>query len=121
MTAAGPLQVRTRRFALDVVRLSERFPNSRTGDVFARQLLRAGTSVAANYRAACRAKSAADFISKMGTVEEEADEAMFWLEIAHELGLATPAELSPLMAEANQLVAMTVASVRTTRGSRARK
>src|SRR5580698_930046 len=75
------LKLRTKKFALDVIALVEKLPRDRTCDVLGRQLLRSGTSVGANYRAACRAKSAADFISKMGNVEEEADESGFWLEM----------------------------------------
>jgi len=70
----------TRRFALDAIKLVESLLKGRTADVLGRQLIRSGTSVGANYRAACRAKSPADFISKMGTVEEEADESAYWLE-----------------------------------------
>jgi len=73
---------RTKEFALRVIRLTEALPKTQTAQVIGRQLLRSATSVAANYRAACRAKSTADFISKMGTVEEEADESLFWMEFA---------------------------------------
>src|SRR5437016_13372267 len=73
------LKQRTKKFALDVIKLVETLPNDRTSHVLGGQLLRAGTSVGANYRAACRAKSAADFISKMGIVEEEADESSYWI------------------------------------------
>jgi four helix bundle protein len=75
------LKRRTRLFALDVIRLVELLPRSRTTEVLGKQLLRSGTSVGANYRAACRAKSSADFVSKMGIVEEEADEAIYWMEL----------------------------------------
>ncbi len=75
------LKRRTQQFALRVVRAVEALPNGRASNVIGNQLLRSATSVAANYRAACRAKSAADFVSKMGTVEEEADESMFWMEL----------------------------------------
>jgi four helix bundle protein len=72
---------RTKKFALRIIKLVEALPKNRTGDVAGKQLLRCGTSVAANYRAACRAKSTSDFIAKLGIVEEEGDESMFWLEI----------------------------------------
>ena len=75
------LKARTKQFALRVIRLVESLPRGRTADVIGKQLLRSGTSVGANYRAACRAKSTADFISKMGTVEEEADESLYWMEL----------------------------------------
>jgi len=76
-------------------------------------LLRSATSVGANYRAACRAKSNADFISKMGTVEEEADECLYWMELLAEAKLVQPEKLQPLMAEADELVAITVSSINT--------
>jgi four helix bundle protein len=76
----GDLQIRTRKFALDVVRFTETLPKTRTADVLGKQLLRCGTSVGANYRAVCRARTTPDFINKLGIVEEEADEAMYWLE-----------------------------------------
>ena len=72
---------RTKQFALRVIRLVESLPRGRTADVIGKQLLRSGTSVGANYRSACRAKSPADFISKMGIVEEEADESLYWMEL----------------------------------------
>lgn len=78
-----------------------------------KQLLRSATSVGANYRAACRAKSNADFISKMGTVEEEADECLYWMELLAEAKLVQPEKLQPLMAEADELVAITVSSINT--------
>jgi len=80
------LKQRTKKFALDVIKLTEALPNDRTSNIIGGQLVRSGTSVGANYRAACRAKSPADFISKMGTVEEEADESSFWLELLVDAG-----------------------------------
>lgn len=78
-----------------------------------RQLLRSATSVGANYRAACRAKSNADFISKMGTVEEEADESLYWMELLVEAGIVQADKLDALMKEEDELVAITVASINT--------
>ena len=75
------LKRRTKDLALRVIKLTESLPKTQTARVIGRQLLRSATSVAANYRAACRAKSTADFISKMGTVEEEADKSLFWMEL----------------------------------------
>lgn len=75
------LKERTKMFALEIIRLTEKLPKNRIADVLSRQFLRSGTSVGANYRAACRARSRADFISKMGIVEEEADETLYWLEL----------------------------------------
>ena len=75
------IQYRTKQFALRIIRLVDALPKNKTSDVIGRQLLRSGTSVGANYRASCRAKSRADFIYKLGIVEEEADESLFWLEL----------------------------------------
>ena len=88
------------------------------GSALASQIVRSGTSVAANYRAACRAKSTADFIAKMGIVEEEADETLFWLELLEESGLVTAAKLTAIKQEADELVAITVASIKTARRNR---
>ena len=104
---------RTKQFALRVIRLVESLPRGRTAEVIGRQLLRSGTSVGANYRAACRAKSTADFISKMGTVEEEADESLYWMELLIEAGIVKAELLEPLMQEADELLAITVASINT--------
>ena len=91
--------------------MSKDFVGRRLGD----QLLRAGTSVAANYRAACRARSKADFISKLGIVEEEADESAFWMELLIESGILPKRRLEKLLAEANELTAIIVASRKTAR------
>ncbi|MFN7946304.1 MAG: four helix bundle protein [Blastocatellia bacterium] len=109
------LKGRTKDFALRAIRLVEALPNTRTADVIGKQLLRSGTSVGANYRAACRAKSQADFIAKMGIVEEEADESLYWMELLIEAGLVKQQRLADLMNEASQIVAMTVSSIKTAR------
>jgi four helix bundle protein len=109
------LRARTREFASAIVRLVEAMPRSRAADVIGNQLMRSGTSVAANYRAACRARSHREFIAKMGIVEEEADEAEFWLELASEQSLGDPRDLELLRKEAGQLVAIVVTSIRTAR------
>ena len=114
------LKQRTKKFALRVIRLVESLPKGRTADVLGRQLLRSGTSVGANYRAACRAKSPADFISKMGTVEEEADESLFWMELLIEGGIVKSGKLESLMKEADELLAITVSSINTARKKRQR-
>lgn len=106
---------RTKQFALRSVRLVEALPRERTADVLGRQLLRSGTSVGANYRAACRAKSTADFIAKMGIVEEETDESLFWMELLIEAGIVKAEMLEPLMKEGNELLAITVSSINTAR------
>lgn len=100
--------------------LVDELPHNRAADVIARQLVRSATSVGANYRAACRAKSPADFVAKMGIVEEETDESLYWMELAIESGYVHRDRLAELMAEANELLAMTVASIRTVR-ARSRK
>ena len=109
------LKDRTKAFALRIIRLTESLPKGRTSDVVGRQLLRSGTSVAANYRSACRAKSSADFISKMGIVEEEADEALFGMELLVEAKLVDDARLKDLMSEANELLSIAVSSIKTAR------
>ncbi len=91
------MKQRTKKFALRVIRLVESLPKGRTASVIGGQLLRAGTSVGANYRAACRAKSTADFISKMGTVEEEADESIYWIELLVESGIVRIDTVKDLM------------------------
>ena len=111
------LKKRTRQFALDVIKLVEKLPQNQTCRILGNQLLRAGTSVGANYRAACRAKSTADFISKMGTVEEESDESGYWMELLVDSGKLKPAEASSLIKEAGELTAITVASINTARKS----
>src|SRR2546425_5682422 len=109
---------RTKAFALAVVGLVEELPRGRTAEVLGRQLLRAGTSVGANYRAACRARSRKEFIAKMGIVEEEADESQFWLDLMIERGLLHTSSVSSLRREAGQLVAIAVSSIRTARRTR---
>ena len=107
------LKKRTKQFALAVVRLAELLPNSRTGNTIGSQMIRSCTSVAANYRSACRARSNADFISKITVVEEECDETLFWLEFISEAGLTDYEKLEQLIAEANELTAIFTASGKT--------
>ncbi len=109
------LKQRTKEFALRVIRLVESLPKSRTADVLGRQLLRSGTSVGANYRSACRARSAPDFQSKMGIVEEEADESAYWMELLTDAGLVKASRLEKLLVEANELTAIAVTSIKTSR------
>ena len=104
---------RTKRFALEVVRLVEALPRNRTADVLGIQLLRSGTSVGANYRAACRGRSSADVVAKLSIVEEEADEAIYWMELLVEAGAVMPNRIDAISKEANELLAMTVASIKT--------
>jgi four helix bundle protein len=111
----GPLQGRTKALALRIIRLVEALPPSETGRVIGRQVLRSGTSVGANYRAAARAKSRSDMLNKLKIVEEEADETLYWLELLAEAQLMSEARLEPLMRETDEILAMTVASIRTLR------
>jgi four helix bundle protein len=106
---------RTRRFALVVIGLVESLPRTRTADALGRQLVHCGTSVGANYRAACRGKSAADVISKLSIVEEEADESIYWLDLLVDGSIVSSNHASALRKEADELVAMTVASIKTLR------
>jgi four helix bundle protein len=115
------LKKRTKKFALDVIKFFEALPKNETCRILGRQLLRSGTSVGANYRAACRAKSTADFINKMGTVEEEADESSYWIELLVEDGKVPEAKAGPLMKEASELLAITVSSINTARKSGGRQ
>jgi four helix bundle protein len=109
------LKRRTRRFALAVIKFAERLPKTRSGDVIGRQLIRCGTSVGANYRAACRARSSAEFVAKLGIVEEEADESAYWIELLVEGQLVPAEDANPLLVEANAIVAIVVSSIRTAR------
>ena len=109
------LKDRTRRFALRVIRLVRALPNTLEAREIGRQLLRAGTSVGANYRAACRARSKVEFLSKLGIVEEEADESAFWLEIIIYAGLLEKNLVDSLLNEANELTAIMVTSRKSTR------
>lgn len=112
---SNELKARTKIFALDSIALVESFPKSRTAEVIGRQLLKSATSVGANYRATCRAQSHAHFISKMSVVEEEADETIYWLELAVESGLTSERDASRLIIEANELTAIFTASKKTAR------
>ena len=112
------LKKRTKVFALRILKLVDALPKTTAGRALASQIVRSGTSVAANYRAACRAKSPADFIAKMGIVEEEADETLFWLELLEESGLVSVAKLTAIKQEASELIAITVTSIKTARRNR---
>jgi four helix bundle protein len=115
MSRQEELRNRTKRFALRIIRLFRSLPRSTEAQVLGKQLLRSGTSVGANYRAAGRSRSKAEFISKMAIVVEEADEAVFWLECLVESGIVKEELLKELMIEANELVAIFAASHRTAR------
>jgi four helix bundle protein len=113
--SAGSLINSTKQFALEIIRFVGALPSTKTFNVIGSQLLRAGTSVGANYRSSCRAKSLADFIAKMKVVEEECDESVYWLELLVEAGEVRAELASGLMCEASQILSMTVASIRTAR------
>ena len=110
------LKQRTKEFALAVIAFVESLPRGETCRIIGRQLLRSGTSVGANYRAAKRAKSPADFISKMGTVEAEADESGYWIELLNDSKKVKPESASALLQESEELLAIAVASINTAKG-----
>src|SRR6516162_6463858 len=107
------LQIRTKQFALQVIKFSEGLPKDEASRILARQLLRSGTSVGANYRAACLAKSKPTFISKLGDVLEEADESGYWVELLLDAGKVDHQAVAPLLKEARELVAIAVSSINT--------
>jgi four helix bundle protein len=109
------LKDRTKRFALRIMKLVDALPRSVSGRAIANQLVRAGTSVGANYRAACRGRSKAEFASKLGVALEEADECCFWFELVMDGQLLPRTKVEPLHKEADELTAILVASVRTLR------
>lgn len=115
------LKRRTKKFAIDVIKLVEGFPIARSADVVGRQLIKSAASIGANYRSACRAQSHAHFVSKISIVEEEADEALYWLELALETGLVNNEKMKHLIEEANELTAIFTASRKTARGKNARR
>ena len=110
------LKQRTRVFANWVADFTETLPQTRQGARYADQLFRAGTSVGANYRAACRGRSKAEFISKLGIALEEADETLYWLELITDRKVAPVDRTEPLKREADELVSILVASINTARG-----
>ncbi len=112
------MKQRIKHFALNLFRLDASLPQGRMTEVIGRQLLRSGTSLGSNYRSACRGKSTADFISKMGVVEGEANQTMYWMELLIESGLDRQDDLTNLLDEANQILAITGFSIRTARRNR---
>jgi four helix bundle protein len=114
--SAESLKDRTKNLALQPIRFCRSLSRSQEGAIIVRQLLRSLTSVGANYRTVCRARSNADFVSKLGIVLEEADETLFWLELLVDSGIAHPEKTAPLLREANELVSIFVASLRTVKG-----
>jgi len=109
------LKDRTKQFGLRIMKLVDALPNTTSGRAIGNQLIRSGTSVGANYRSACRGRSKAEFISKLGIVIEEADECGFWLELIMEGSLLSEKQVEPLHKEADELTAIFIASVRTSK------
>jgi four helix bundle protein len=110
------LKTRTKEFALQIIKLFRTLPRSDEARVIGKQILRSGTSVGANYRAACRSRSKAEFISKISIVLEEADETVYWLELLSHAEIASPLKLKELLREANELTSIFVSSLRTSKG-----
>ncbi len=109
------LKARTKRFALEVIALVGTLPRTLIAEIIAGQIVRSGTSTGANYRAACRARSRAEFIAKIGVAEEEADETLYWLELLLETHLVDGRTLQRLITEATELVAILSAGRKTAR------
>lgn len=114
---AEELRRRTKSFAIRIVNLFRSLPHTPDAQTLGKQLLRSGTSVAANYRAVCRARSKAEFVSKLGIVVEEADETVFWLDVLTETGVLSSPRVADLQKEANELLAIFSASLRTSKRS----
>lgn len=109
------MQKRAMKLALEVIQLTKKFPACQEGKVVTYQVIKSSTSTAANYRAACRAKSVKDFISKLGIVEEECDETLFWLEFSIEAHLSSTEIVKPLLKEATEILKIIIASIKTAR------
>ena len=109
------MKKRTKEFAKEIIKLCRKLPNNREGRLIGDQIFRSGTSVASNYRAACRARSTAEFISKLSIVEEEADETLFWLKIIDEMEILKKESIDSLMKESDEIIAIIVASIKTAR------
>jgi four helix bundle protein len=110
------MKKRTKQYGLRIIRAAASLPRTFAARHIGGQLLRAGTSVGANYRAACRARTQAEFIAKLGIVEEEADETIYWMEMLVEAGIMPDVKLGALMTEANEILSIVVASINTARG-----
>jgi four helix bundle protein len=115
---AEDFKKRAKVFALRMISMVDALPQTRSADIIGRQLLRSATSVHANYRSACRARSTAEFIAKLGIVEEEADESEGWIDLIAEAGLVKRERVEGLIREASELTAMTVASIKTARSNK---
>jgi four helix bundle protein len=115
------LKLRTRKFAVEILNLVDKLPNRRSGIIIGNQLGRSASSVASNYRAACRARSHAEFISKIGIVEEEADESTFWLDIIVDTKNSTAELIAPFLKEARELTAIFTAASKTAKQNKSEK
>jgi four helix bundle protein len=111
-------KTQTKKLGLRILRLVEALPNREGARIIGRQLIRSGTSIGANYRAACRGRSRSDVIAKLGVVEEEADETLYWLALLIEGGYGKEAQQEALVKETEEILAMTVASIKTLRAKR---
>ncbi len=110
------LKERMKKFALAVIALTEKFPSTPVARVISYQAIKSSTSSGANYRAACRARSKADFVSKMGIVEEELDETLYWLDLSQSAGLLSASDVQWALQEGDELLRIVVSSVKTARG-----
>jgi len=118
MTSKELLRDRTKMLGLRIIRLVDTLPKSGSAKIIGNQLLRAGLSIGANYRAACRGRSTVDMIAKLKIVEEEADECAFWMETLCDSGIVASGKMTAIMGETNEILAMTVASIKTLRSKR---
>jgi four helix bundle protein len=115
------LKVRTQRFSVSIIKLSERLPETRSSRIIAGQILRSSSSIGANYRAARRSKSTRDFVNKLKIVEEETDETLYWLEIIEQAKIVDADKLKDLIKEANELLSIFVTSIKTAKSNLAIK
>jgi len=109
------LKQRTKNFAKQIIALCRKLPNNREGKLIGNQIFRSGTSVAANYRSACRGRSKAEFISKLAIVEEETDETLLWLELLKEMNILSEPIVDSLIKESNEIISIMIKSIKTVR------
>ncbi|TAL51214.1 MAG: four helix bundle protein [Chitinophagaceae bacterium] len=114
------LKIRTKKFAIDILNFIDQLPNRRSANIIGNQLGRSAASVAANYRAACRGRSHAEFVAKIGIVEEEADESVFWLDIRPDTKNASQESVDPLLKEARELTAIFTAASKTAKSNKSK-
>ena len=115
------LKIRTRKFAVEILNFDDKLPNRRSANIIGNQLGRSASSIASNYRAACRARSHAEFIAKIGIVEEEADESIFWLDVIPDTKNSTTELITPLLNEARELTAIFTAASKTAKQNKSNK